>query len=358
MKKINVLLILPSNSIGGAEKVILSYFESFKNYKIKLSLVLTNNKYGSKLKKNLDVRQFNYSRFIFSIPKLISIINKEKFHIVLSTFPNISVTLILLKIIKLCRIKVIVRQPNMIGPSLHSKTKLIILKYIYKRVIKYADALIVTSKYMYNEALDSQIKRHKIHLLSNPISPYNTRLGVSPTRTEGKKIKFIFVGRLVYQKGIDRVLHLFKKNSNFELIIVGDGEEKEKLLAMTEKHGNKNNINFIGKKLYPFNLVAGADYFLLPSRWEGLPNCVLESLALGTPVISFKRIFALKDFKNNLKDNSLVLCKDEKTLEKYFFSLKRRKDYMKPKLRKSLLKNYMTTQSFQKSINKIILDII
>ena len=85
---------------------------------------------------------------------------------------------------------------------------------------------------------------------------------------------------------------------------------------MTEKYGNKNNINFIGKKLYPFNLVAGADYFLLPSRWEGLPNCVLESLALGTPVISFKRIFALKDFKNNLKDNSLVLCEDEKTLEK------------------------------------------
>ena len=206
---------------------------------------------------------------------------------------------------------------------------------------------------MYNEALDTQIKRHKIHLLSNPISPYNTRLGVSPTRTEGKKIKFIFVGRLVYQKGIDRVLHIFKKNSNFELIIVGDGEEKEKLLAMTEKYGNKNNINFIGKKIYPFNLVAGADYFLLPSRWEGLPNCVLESLALGTPVISFKRIFALKDFKNNLKDNSLVLCEDEKTLEKYFFSLKRRKDYMKPKLRKSLLKNYITTQSFQKSINKI-----
>ena len=39
-------------------------------------------------------------------------------------------------------------------------------------------------------------------------------------------------------------------------------------------------------KKYPYNYIAGADYFFLPSRWEGLPNCVLESLALGVPVVS------------------------------------------------------------------------
>ena len=167
MKKINALLILPSNSTGGAEKVFLSYFKSFKSSKINLKLVLTNNKYYSNLDKSFYIKQFNYSRFIFCLPKLISFINKEKFDVVLSTFPNISVALIFLKIIKFCNIKVIVRQPNMVEPSMKNNTKLIFLKYIYKRVIKYADAIIVTSKYMYKEALANKINRNKIYHTSH-----------------------------------------------------------------------------------------------------------------------------------------------------------------------------------------------
>ncbi len=77
--------------------------------------------------------------------------------------------------------------------------------------------------------------------------------------------------------------------------------EKENLkidLLKQVKYLNiEDKIKFLGKILKPYDLIAGSDYFILPSRWEGLPNCVLESLALGTPVISTKQIFALNDFK-------------------------------------------------------------
>ena len=55
MKRKDVLLILPSYSVGGAEKVMLSYFNNFKNSSINLTLVFTNNKFKKKInnkKKN------------------------------------------------------------------------------------------------------------------------------------------------------------------------------------------------------------------------------------------------------------------------------------------------------------------
>ena len=59
------------------------------------------------------------------------------------------------------------------------------------------------------------------------------------------------------------------------------------LLKKVKNLNIEDKVKFLGKILKPYDLVAGADYFILPSRWEGLPNCVLESLALGTPVLSY-----------------------------------------------------------------------
>ena len=212
---------------------------------------------------------------------------------------------------------------------------------------------------MYKEAIENKVNVNKIHLISNPISLAETRKGVRPLRTKGEKIKLIFVGRLVYQKGIDRVLHLFHNQSNLELLLVGNGNEKERLLSKTKKYGNTKNIFFLGERQNPFDLVAGADYFLLPSRWEGMPNCVLESLSLGTPVLAFKQIFSLKDLDKNLySNNSVSLSENIEELKIKMKSLERRKDYRKPKLRKSLIKNFSSPRIYQEKINNIILNLL
>ncbi len=66
-------------------------------------------------------------------------------------------------------------------------------------------------------------------MLRNPISIHQIRKGIKPIRLGKDKVKLIFVGRLVYQKGIDRILHLFINNKNIELIIVGDGKLRSQL---------------------------------------------------------------------------------------------------------------------------------
>ena len=104
--------------------------------------------------------------------------------------------------------------------------------------------------------------------------------------------------------------------------------------------------------------MAGSDYFLLPSRWEGMPNCVLESLALGTPVISFKEIEPLNDLKENISNKSIILEKNENSLLKLLKNLKPRKDYLKPNLRKNLLLNSLNDYEYTKKVDKIILNAV
>ncbi len=358
MNKKKALIILPSYAIGGAEKVIWSYFNNFKNSNISLKLLVINAKDPQSRYKNKDIINLDFSRFIYAIPKIISIIKKENFNVVISTFPNTSALLLFLKYLNLIKIKIIVRQPNIIEKSLNGSLKLYILKLIYKYFIKFTDAVIVTSEYMKEEILNYNLNSEKIFLIRNPISIQKIRRGIIPIRTEADKIKLIFVGRLVYQKGIDRILHLFKSSHNIELIVVGKGSFKNELLKKVKNLNVENKIKFLGEIINPYSLIAGSDYFILPSRWEGLPNSVLESLALGTPVLSTKQIFSLNDFKKNISNKSIILFNDICDLSKKIYTLERRKDYKNPKLRKSLLIDHISPINFNNKINEIILKIV
>ena len=356
MKK-KALIILPSYSVGGAEKVLLSYFRYFKNSKIELKLLVINSKSAKSNFLNKKKIELNFNKFIYSLPTITKLLKKEKYHFIISTFPHISALILLTKYIKLHNCKVIVRQPNIIETSLTGTFKLFLLKHIYKKLIKYADAVIVTSKHMLKEAKKNNILEKKIFFISNPIDLRKTRANIQPYRVEGEKTKLIFVGRLVYQKGIDRILYLFKKIKNLELLLIGDGIEKQKLQRKVKELKIENNVKFLGYRKKPFKYIAGADYFILPSRWEGLPNCVIESLALGTPVIAFSEIKPLLDYKKNIKNKSLTLCDNLNSLELVLRSIRKRTDYKKLHLRKSLLVNYITPKSYQNKINNILLKI-
>ena len=358
MNKKKALIILPSYSIGGAEKVIWSYFENFKDSKIFLKLLVVNARGKIGNSKNKNIIDLNFSRFIYAIPRVLNILKSENVNVVISTFPNISAILLFLKYFNIIKIKIIVRQPNIIEKSLSGSPKLYILKIIYKFFIKFTDAAIVTSEFMKEEILKYNLNSNKIFLIRNPISIEETRKNVIPVRIGEDSLTLIFVGRLVYQKGIDRILYLLTISKNIKLIVVGEGKFKNRLLRQVKYLNIEDKIKFLGKILKPYNLIAGSDYFILPSRYEGLPNCVLESLALGTPVISTKQIFALNDFKKNISNKSIMLFESINEISKKINFLEKRKDYKKPKLRKSLLKNYISPISFNKKINKIILEIV
>lgn len=103
---------------------------------------------------------------------------------------------------------------------------------------------------------------------------------------------FLFVGRLQTQKNpsllIESFAQYYQKHKQGKLLVVGDGNMKESLIELVTKYGIQNEVIFLGQQsretLQLF--YHGSDSLMLTSFFEGMPVCVLESLASGLPVIS------------------------------------------------------------------------
>lgn len=99
----------------------------------------------------------------------------------------------------------------------------------------------------------------------------------------GVRRRAIALGRLAPQKGFDWLLeHGLKAFPNdWELWIVGDGEERDRLTSLSARLGLEKRVYFTGWRSDASELAAASELFLLPSRWEGTPNVLLEAAALG-----------------------------------------------------------------------------
>lgn len=97
------------------------------------------------------------------------------------------------------------------------------------------------------------------------------------------------VGRLTRQKGFETLLTAFaklKETRPARLVILGEGELRGELAAMTEALGIAGSVRMPGFVENPYAWMSRADVFVLSSRWEGSPNALLEALAVGAPCVS------------------------------------------------------------------------
>jgi glycosyltransferase involved in cell wall biosynthesis len=103
----------------------------------------------------------------------------------------------------------------------------------------------------------------------------------------------IFTGRLVSLKGIDKLIEawseVFATNNEISLLIVGDGEEKEKLQRLCVKM-KLENIRFTGSVDFDsiYQYLAVSDIFVIPTLQDNWSLVVPEAMACGLPVISSK----------------------------------------------------------------------
>lgn len=98
------------------------------------------------------------------------------------------------------------------------------------------------------------------------------------------------VGRLVKEKGYDRLLQIHNKLIQEGIIhslwIIGDGIEKKNLESYVKKNHLENTVNLLGYKDNPYKYVKKSDIFVCSSRVEGLSSAVLEATILEKVIIS------------------------------------------------------------------------
>ena len=109
-------------------------------------------------------------------------------------------------------------------------------------------------------------------------------LGLDPDRP-----LLLWVGRLDPIKGLDvlvRATALVCRTQPVQLAIVGDGPYREELLAGIAANDLADSVRLLGMREDVPSWLQSADVFVFPSRTEGLPNALLEAMAVGLPVVT------------------------------------------------------------------------
>jgi glycosyltransferase involved in cell wall biosynthesis len=100
----------------------------------------------------------------------------------------------------------------------------------------------------------------------------------------------LFVGRLAPQKGVDLLIEAARKFlpqlPQHDLVVVGDGPERSRLVRTMHRAGLQQRVRFVGWRSDATSCIAAAEVVVVPSRYEGMSNVLLESMAAGKPVVA------------------------------------------------------------------------
>ena len=225
-----------------------------------------------------------------SIVPLIKKIHQLNPKVIFTTLGYINVTLLAIRWLLPRKIKIWTREANIPSISLPNNPRPRVMAILYRLLYARTDKLICTSIRMKEEfILDFSVSKDKIEILPNIVDVETIQLSALPIRRfDNGGVCYVASGRLTFQKGFDRLLYWFSelKNKKATLTILGDGDLKYELIDKVKLLNLQYQVKFLGFCDNPWQWYAGADVFLLPSRWEGMPNSALEALACGTLVIA------------------------------------------------------------------------
>ena len=286
-----LIIFIPSIEGGGVEKNLF-IISNFLKDKIKnLSVITISNKFKNRFNSKIKFISFKADfwnsigrrkKFLMGLLLLFLEILKDRNVLVFSFQGNVYCTLLC----KLLGIKIIVRSNSAPDGWSQNKFKNLIFKY----VLRNADKVIVNSL-DFKKRFKTKFQIHT-ECIYNPLNK-NEIIKKSKLKNkikfDKKKLKLINVGRYSDQKDqltLLKAVNRIKDKVKFNLLLVGRGAEKEKLIKYIRNNDLSRHVRLIDFQNNPYNLIKSSDIFILSSLYEGLPNVLLESQVLKRFIIS------------------------------------------------------------------------
>tara|TARA_Y100000590_G_scaffold443122_1_gene572163 strand:- start:451 stop:1551 length:1101 start_codon:yes stop_codon:yes gene_type:complete len=357
MNKKNIILFMPSILSGGVEKnfhIIANYFATkFNNLYICTAIQKDKNKYNKKIKFIKPRNKINYHlnirlKYLVALYLLFKFLINNKNSIVFAFQANIYCILIC----KLFNVKVVIRSNTSPLGWKHN----IIKKIAYNSIIKLADAVIVNSLH-FKKQMDSMFNIKSI-CIYNPFN-YKEIIKLSKKKFKTtffknkKYLKIINIGRFTKQKDQITIIKAIKnldEKINCKLIIVGIGKEENNLKKYVYENKLKKSIKIINYLKNPYSLLKQSDLFVLSSKYEGLPNVLLEAVAMEKFIISTDCPTGPREILLNGRGGLFFKIGDHIDLAKKIIFYYNNKNKMKTKIK--LAKRNLYKFNYEKNLSK------
>ncbi|MEN3799158.1 glycosyltransferase [Aeromonas veronii] len=306
MKKI-ALYIHDLNG-GGAEGVMLglaNYLVS-REYVVDFVLDRAEGALISKLDRRVNIFDLAVADIKKAVFPLRKYLVEQQPSCVISTLKENNLNLLMAKMLTPCLdTRIIIREANTLSEeiklerSLINRFKHFLIKLLYSK----ADKIVALSEHMKKDIVKiTNVSPDNIVVIFNPVDVDEivkaSSLGNSKFLDEKKK-KIVMLSRLTKVKGhfifIDAIKELIKERNDFYCVVMGSGEDRESIIAYAQKSGVSNYIEYLGFCSNPFVELKDADCFVQASYFEGMPNAVLQAMALERRIVSTNSPGAIKE---------------------------------------------------------------
>lgn len=342
--KSNQLFIIFSLTSGGSQRMLLNILNEIDTPHINKILYLYNYYPNPGLEQQLsenikiykcDTRNIlkHFNRFLL----LLRIIRKERISRIVSFAKNGTYHALFAKVFfPLRKISIIYRMVSVDSELINSSCKIInrVKYFIYINVLcRNVNVVIGQSNYM----TESFVKKNP-KILKNKVITIQNFLLVK--KIKDKSIEpieilydyFIFIGRLSDEKDIKGIIEAYKKisdNNSIKLVIIGEGSLKTKIIRIINASGLNDKVVLLGYKKNPYKYLEKAKALILFSRYEGMPNVVLESMICKTPVI-VSDFEGVEDIVQDKETGYIVQRKNVEQLSKTMLYIIQNPDLIQP----------------------------
>ena len=344
-----LIVFMPSMDGGGVEKNLVIVSNYLSKHIKNLTLITFDDGFNKKLSKKIKIINFRkksnrkftkYFKYFICLLILSREIIKNRHTSVISFQANIY-TIILSSIL---RFDLIIRSNS--SPS--GWTKNYIKNFLFKVFFRLPKFIIVNS-FDFKREIDNKFSIKSV-LIYNPLNK-NEILLKSKEKTNLKlfrrreSLKLINISRFTDQKDHLTLLKAFKEIHDIievELLIIGYGTNKNLIQNFVEK----NKIKILKFQKNPYKFIKRSDVFILTSKYEGLPNVLLEALTLKKFIISSNCPTGPKEILENGKYGFLFKTKNYKELSKLILKYAKNKSKFDNKI-----------ESGYKSLSRFDLDV-
>ena len=338
-RRFSVLLIGTQMAIGGAQRGLFDQARWFKSQGCKVAAVFFYDKEGfyEKWSQSVDFPVYNLQAYqrgagplrqgtllLRGLWRLWGLLKREHFD-VLETFTHDSNTLGLpLAWLAQVPVRIATHRGKI---EAFPKWRQVLHNMLINSTITHT--LIAVSEQTRGQAIEEGIRPHKITVIPNAVKQLDTstvdrwavrkELGVNEN-----DIFLLAIGRLTYQKGHEFLIQAMSKVvsrfPNAKAGICGEGPLRSQLENQIREKGLSDRVRLLGAWEDVAPLLASADIFVLPSRWEGLSRALMEAMAAGLPAIA-AQVDGIKDLITDDVNGLLIPSEDSEALENSILQL-------------------------------------
>lgn len=296
----NITMFIAHMALGGAQRVCINLANEFikQGHQVTILVLDLERDYDVNthlLDSRCKVVSLGVGRIRYAALPMAAYLRKNKPEFLLVFGNEMAIILNKLRKCHIIHTKIIVRVLNNLNIRLSKDDNIspIVENYLLKaqKNLKDMDHLIAQCAGMEEMLIEGKLAtKDRVTTIYNPVSDFLIHC-VDRKKKEDKEKQIVFIGRVDPQKNLTHLVQAFakvlEKRPHTKLRLIGDGNSKESISELISKLGISDKVTLEGINPHIEDVYAEADVVALSSEYEGMPNCLIEAIGIGIPIVSY-----------------------------------------------------------------------